>query len=141
MPDPTNIDLSISTDQVCFIIVKAREFQVKEAASLPEEASNATDDRMVDVLEDRRDDPVMAEIASFIRAMDEDAQVDLVALLWLGRGDYDASQWNEARAAAQGEHNQRTAEYLLGTPLLAEHLEDALSALGRSCEDVARAHL
>jgi Protein of unknown function (DUF3775) len=135
------IDLSISTDQVCFIIIKAREFEVTEASSGLEAGSNASDDRMVAVLEARRNDPVFAEIKEFINALDVDQQIDLVALAWVGRGDFDMSEWAMARDEAAAAHNNRTAEYLLGMPLLSEFLEDALSDAGRSCEDLEREHL
>jgi hypothetical protein len=63
-----------------------------------------------------------------------DEQIDLVTLAWLGRGDGDLDSWEELRSQAASEHNNRTASYLLGTPLLADYLEDALSQLGESCE-------
>jgi hypothetical protein len=135
------IDLSISTDQACFIIVKAREFEVTESPSGLESGSNASDDKMVAVLEARRGDPVFEEIRDFINALDEDQQIDLVALAWVGRGDFTIGEWGAARDEAAAAHNSRTAEYLLGMPLLSEFLEDALSEAGRSCEDVAREHL
>ena len=59
-------ELSISTEQVGFLIVKAREFDVKDGVSDPDEGSNGTDDKMIDVLEDNADDPVAREIAGFI---------------------------------------------------------------------------
>jgi hypothetical protein len=36
--------------------------------------------------------------------------------------------------AAQA-HNERTADYLLGTPLVGDFLEEGLSMLGYSCEE------
>jgi len=45
---------------------------------------------MVAVLEDHKDDPVAQELTSFIGAMSVDKQIDLVALAWLGRGDFSA---------------------------------------------------
>lgn len=141
MKDAIELDLSISTAQACFIIVKAREFEVKEWPSVADSGSNASDDMMVEVLESRRSDPVFAEPKEFINALDEDQQIDLVALAWIGRGDFEIEQWAEARAEAASAHNDRTAEYLLGTPLLSEFLEDALSAADRSCEDEERGHL
>ena len=39
------------------------------------------------------------------------------------------------REEAERAHNQRTAEYLLGMPLVGDFLEEALSMLGYSCED------
>jgi hypothetical protein len=141
MPEPIDIDLTISTEQVCFVVIKAREYQVKEGPVMPDSSSNATDDGMTEVLERGRGDPVYAEIASFIRAMSEDEQIDLVAMMWVGRGDFDVTQWDEAREEAAGQHNKRAAEYLLGTPLLADYLEEGLAAMGRSCEDVEAQHL
>ena len=103
--------LSISTEKVCFVILKAREFDVKDSPTIPDEGSNPADDQMVEVLEDRGDDPVVWELAAFIGAMNEDEQIDLVTLTWLG------------------------------TPLLPDYLEDGLAEFGRSCEDFAREHL
>jgi Protein of unknown function (DUF3775) len=135
------IDLSIATDQVCFLIIKAREFEVKQTPSGLEFGSNASDDKMVTVLENRRNDPVFDEIHDFINALDEDQQIDLVALAWVGRGDFTIDEWASARDAAAAARSNHTAEYLLGMPLLSEFLEDALSDCGRSCEDVEREHL
>jgi hypothetical protein len=61
--------------------------------------------------------------------------VNLVALAWLGRGDYTADEWDAALEAARDAHNARTAEYLLGIPLLGDFLEEGLSLMGESCED------
>jgi len=128
-------DLSISTDKVCYIIAKAREFDVKDVVTDVGDSSNATDDGMVSVLEDHRDDPVVQEIAAAIFAMGEDEQVDLVTLAWLGRGDGTLDDWADLRAEAARAHNKRTASYLLGMPLLADYLEEALSQFGISCEE------
>ena len=130
-----DIELSVSTEQVCFIIAKARQFEVKDVPTVSDPASNASDDRMVSVLEARAGDPVAQEIRAFVSALDEDQQIDLVALTWVGRGDYDIGEWAEAREQAAAARNDRTADYLLGLPLLSEFLEDALSDCGRSCED------
>jgi len=126
-------ELSISPDKVCYIIVKAREFDAKDVVTDPDDSSNATDDAMVAVLEDHRDDPVVQEIAAAIFAMSEDEQIDLVTLTWLGRGDGTIDDWDELRAEAARAHNKRTASYLLGMPLLPDHLEEGLAAFGLSC--------
>lgn len=127
--------LTISSEKVCFIIVKAREFDVKDAVTDPDPASNPTDDREAAVLEDHEDDPVLEEITSLINSLSEDEQIDLVALLWLGRDDYAASDWPAVREEAARAHNENTASYLLGTPLLGDFLEEGLSMLGHSCEE------
>ena len=73
-------DLSISPEKVCYIIAKAREFDAKDVVTDPNDSSNPTDDAMVAVLKDHRDDPVVQEIAAAIFAMTEDEQIDLVTL-------------------------------------------------------------
>ena len=128
-------NLSISPEKVCFIIAKAREFDVKDVVTDPNDSSNATDDAMLAVLEDHPDDPVMQELTEFISALSEDEQIDLVALAWLGRGDGTIDDWDDIRGEAARAHNKRTASYLLGMPLLPNHLEDALSQFGLSCDD------
>ena len=127
--------LAISTENVGFLIVKAREFDVKEADSDPDSGSNAVDDGMADVLEDLPDsvDATRLELVEFIRALDEDEQLNLVALAWIGRGTYEISEWREALNIARNEHNKRTAEYLLNLPLLGDYLEEGLAAFGENC--------
>ena len=120
----------ISIDKVCFIIQKARMFDVKSEVSDPESGSNPTDDDMRDVLEDFSDDPTRQELISFIRDLDEDDQIALVALAWVGRGTYSADEWDAVLEAAREAHNPRTAEYLLGLPLLGDYLEEGLSLHG-----------
>ena len=136
IPDnvPDNLpDLQISPSKVCYIIAKAREFDAKDVVTDPDDASNPTDDAMISVLEDHRDDPVVQEIAAAIFGMSEDEQIDLVTLAWLGRGDGSIEDWDELRAEAARAHNKRTASYLLGMPLLADYLDEALSQFGHSC--------
>jgi hypothetical protein len=128
--------LSISPEKVCYIISKARQFEAKDVVADPESGSNAADDRMVDVLEDQADDPVYEELTAFIGTLDEDEQVDLIALTWLGWGDASIDEWDDLHSEAARARNERTAAaYLLGLPLLPEHLEEGLSQFGRSCED------
>jgi hypothetical protein len=127
-------ELGINTDKVCTVIVKARVFDAKEGDSDPDSGSNAVDDGSLDILEDTADDATLQELTEFIRSLDEEEQVALVALAWIGRGTYDAEQWDEAVAEARRAHNKRTAEYLLGLPMLGDYLEEGLAAMGESCD-------
>jgi uncharacterized protein DUF3775 len=133
--------LTISPEKVCFVIIKAREFDAKDEVTEPDPGSNPSDDGNAAILEDHDDDPVVEELTSFVNSLSEDEQIDLVALTWLGRDDYSASDWPAVRAEAASAHNKRTARYLLGTPLLADFLEEGLSVLGRSCMEFEMAHL
>jgi hypothetical protein len=84
---------------------------------------------------------VVEELTSFIDSLSEDEQIDLVALMWLGRDDYSAVDWGEVRGEADRAHNEHTAGYQLGTPLLGDFLEEGLSVLGYSCGDFEAQHL
>jgi hypothetical protein len=128
-------ELLISAEKVGFLIEKAREFDVKEADSDPDSGSNGADDGMTDVLEDNGNDPVVREITGFINALTEDEQIDLVALMRLGRGDGSIEEWKDLRREAMEGRNGRTAGYLLGEPMLGDLLAEGLGEFGLSWAD------
>jgi hypothetical protein len=134
-PVSDDANMTISPEKVCFVIIKAREYDAKDVVTEVDPGSNPSDDKDVSVLEDHEDDPVVEELTSFINSLSEDEQIDLVALAWLGRDDYSASDWPAVREEAAQAHNQRTAAYLLGTPLVGDYLEEGLSMLGYSCQE------
>jgi hypothetical protein len=121
--------LTVSLEKVCYVIAKARELDVKVA---PEELD---DDGMGRILEDYADDPTLEELRSFLRAQSDDDLKELLALVWVGRGDYGADEWQEVLNQVQDVREKHTVDYLIGTPLLADYLEEGLSQFGHSCED------
>lgn len=124
-------ELNIAVDTVAWIILKAREYDVKDPASV--ESDEDDGHNALGVLEDRTDDPTADELSNWIFDLDEDAQAELVALMWLGRADdEDASTFPELVEEARGrqQHGKRTVEYLLGTPRLGDYLEEGLEKLG-----------
>lgn len=136
-PAPEAPTLAISPEKVCWFIVKAREFDVKDGDTDPDSGSNATDDNMIDVLDSSVSDPVEHELRSAIFALTEDEKIDLVTLAWLGREDNGIEDWaalREEAARAQATHAKQTSNYLLGEPLLSDFLEEGLAVLGYSCE-------
>ena len=76
-----------------------------------------------------------AELAAFIDGLNEDEQASLVALMWIGRGSFEAEELAEAIETARQEATTPTATYLSGSPHLADHLENGLDALGISARD------
>ena len=125
-------ELSISPDKVFFIITKARQSDIE--ADEPELISGLTDDDSVQGPGAGKGTD-SAELSGFLRDLNVDEQIDLVALMWLGRGDGDISNWRELRSQAAQAHNNRTAAYLIGTPMLSDLLEEATSQFGLSLED------
>jgi hypothetical protein len=130
--------LTISPEKVAYIVMKAREFDVKEVDTDPDDGSNASDDKMVSVLEDNPDDATREELVSFIHDLNDDEKEDLVALAWLGRDDNTLSDWKELHAEAHRARNGRTASYLLGIPLLGDYLANGLEQFGISFEEFER---
>ncbi len=126
----------INTEKVCFVIVKARELE-SEDEGIEADASDAADDKFVSVLTEAAYPTIHRELREYIDAMDEDEQCELVALAWVGRGDFSAEEWDEAVAQARQRRQGPTSKYLLGIPLLASFLEGGLAELDESCEGYA----
>jgi hypothetical protein len=124
----------INPEKVCFIASKARELLSEDEGSKPD-GSNPTDDDERSMLTDAAYPPIHAEFQQFVADLDEDETAALVALLWIGRGDFEAKDWQDAVAQARERRETPTATYLLGEPLLPDYLEDALAAYGHSCRD------
>ncbi|HUC68947.1 MAG TPA: DUF3775 domain-containing protein [Stellaceae bacterium] len=129
------IELDVSVEKVCYIIIKAREFDAKVDAVEPDAGSNPGDDGERIVLEDYADDLTLQELRDAIDALNEDEAIDVIAMAWVGRGDFDVEEWEEARALASERHRLRSSAYLTGMPTLGDFLEEGLSLLGFSCED------
>ncbi len=126
--------LDIAADKLRFIIDKAREFDVKVEVDDPDSGSDSADDSipMREILEDLADDPTAQELREAIDALNEDEQLALVALVWIGRGTYEPAEWRTALADARRERVVSTSAYLMGTPLLADYIEAGLDAMRKS---------
>ena len=122
----------INPDKVCFVIEKARELFAADVGVYPD-ASNPSDDRERIALTGANS-AIRRELVEFLRDLDVDESAALVALVWIGRGDFEVDDWESAVAAAAERREGPTWKYLIGIPLLPDYLEDALSAFGRSCE-------
>jgi hypothetical protein len=129
---PEPVELSINHDTLAFIIVKAREFDAKVEPVEPDPGSNAADDAEREILEDYADDATFAELREAIEDLNEDEIIDLIAIAWIGRGDFEGGEWKEARTLASERHRGRSSEYLIGMPALGDYLEEGLAELGIS---------
>jgi hypothetical protein len=123
----------INAEKVSFVIVKARVLE-SENRGLEPGAPNPSDDQLVGVSTAAAAAPARAELAAAIDAMDEDEQCELVALSWVGRGEFTAEEWLSAVAQARGGRRRPTSGYLLEDSLLASHLEYGLAEFDESGE-------
>ena len=129
--------LNLGIESICFVIAKTREFQAKEQVVIPDTPSGPGDDWALQILADHRDDLTVQELRATIADLDPDLQAELIALMWLGRGDYGLDEWDDALADARDtyEEHGNTASYLLSHPLAADYLEEGLIAHGYSCQE------
>ena len=75
------------------------------------------------------------ELRAFIDNLTEEEAISLVALMWIGRGTFEAEELSQAHRTAREEADHPAADYLLGSPHLSDHLENGLEALGLSAQD------
>jgi len=129
--------LTIPLEKLAYIIEKAREFDA-QVPSDAEEGSNAADDDEREILLDTPDNPTEQELRDAIDGLGIPERQELLALMWLGRGDYDAESWSEALQQARQTQSASETAYLLGTPLLGDYIEEGVAALGHSLEDFRR---
>lgn len=126
---------TISSEKVCYVILKAREFDAKVAPVIDNPGDNPSDDNDVEVLSDYPDDPVYEELTSFLEALSEDEIIELHALAMLGRGDVDLDGWDEAMQTAEDDLDENSVHRLLELPLLGDYLAEGLAAFDHRCSD------
>lgn len=122
--------LTLSPDYLARLIVKTRGVQAKEAVADPQSGSNPIDDQMRDVLQDSRSDLSREEIREEIEGLDPRQQAELVALMWIGRGDAEPEEWEKTIRLAEELKDGPTPRYLLRHPLVAEQWEEGAEKLG-----------
>ena len=120
--------LDISPRKIAHIIVRAREVNVKVARwDAPGDVADSDT-----ILESRSSDATENELRSFIRNLNEDEKISLVATMWIGRDTFAVEEIEEAKKTASEEATTPTEDYLLGVPLLSDYLEYGLEKLGIS---------
>jgi hypothetical protein len=131
-------NLTVPLDTLVYIIEKAREFDAEVPPVLTEDGSNPIDDEAGDtsILADQPENPTAEELKEALETLNDDQRDEIVALTWVGRGDFTSEDWEEAVEAARDRHNGDEARYLMGTPLLADYLEEGAAQLGYSREDL-----
>jgi Protein of unknown function (DUF3775) len=124
--------IALPVRKLAFIIEKAREFDALVDDDDPNTGSNPSDDRQVAILETTPDNPTEEELTAALANLNDDELTELLALLWVGRGDYDRASWRDALRQAREAKNRRIVRYLVGTPMLGDLIEEGLAELGVS---------
>lgn len=122
--------LSLSPDYLAGLILRVRALMAREETAISDPAGNPSDDERPAVLQETDDDLSREALVEDIEMLDTDKKAELVALMWLGRGDAEPGDWERLFDTAYDRRETPTAEYLLGHPLVAEYWAVGLDALG-----------
>ncbi|WP_339740405.1 DUF3775 domain-containing protein [uncultured Maricaulis sp.] len=121
--------MNMAEKSVRSLILRARAYDSKEQIDDFQSDPDSSEIDMVETMLTGDRDPIRDEIKNWIDCLDEESQVELVALYWIGRGDFDGSDFVAAVREAQARRSSPTADYLLGAPMLGDYLETGLDAV------------
>ena len=131
-------ELRISTEKVCALIEAARELAGKVPSTAGDKTTTGDDSELVTIEEPEgngeNEDARRRETVEFIAGLNVEEQTDLLALIWLGRGDYDIAEWDDALTEAEARIAARDPDYMIGDAALPQYLGDGLEAFGKTCE-------
>ena len=131
-------ELRISSEKVCAFIEAAREVAGKVPSTAGDRTTTGDDSRLVTIEEPEGigedEDARRGEMIEFVAGLNVEEQTDLLALIWLGRGDYELAEWDDAVAEAEARIAARDPDYMIGDAALPEYLGGGLEAFGRSCD-------
>ena len=127
-------ELNIGLDKVQDIVFKARAFDLEDFPDDPDPGTEAEPGQDREEQLDEGDDPAEAELRELIDDLNDDEVVDLIVLVWIGRGDFGIEELGEARELARERHQGSSARYLMGIPTLAEYLAEGVAVAGYDLE-------
>jgi len=131
-------ELRISVEKVCALIEAARELAGKVPSTAGDRTTTGDDSKLATIDEaegiGEDQDARRSQTVEFIAGLNVEEQADLLALIWLGRGDYDIGEWDEALTEAEARIAARDPDYMIGDSALPEYLGDGIEAFGLSCD-------
>jgi hypothetical protein len=130
--DDPPIELNVSVDKIRDIVLLAREFDFAEIPDDPDPGEEPDAVADPETILDDGEDPTEAELREMIDDLNEDELIDLIALAWVGRGDFGRAEWADAKELARERQEKKASDYLLGLPTLSDYLEEGLATLGHA---------
>jgi hypothetical protein len=139
------MELLTPLETYCRLILRARELEAQVPAQDPDEDPDNVDDlddegqdQSLSVLSDELNTGVEEEMRATLDDLADDQLAETLALAWVGRGTFDASEWEDAMAEANDTDPESTIDELMDMPLLASYIEAGLAAFDFSCEGVGQ---
>jgi hypothetical protein len=127
------IELNVALSKVQEIVLAARAYDQEEFPDEVEPGEDAPAEDREDRL-DAGDDPTEAELQEMLNDLNDDEIVEVISLVWVGRGDFGIEDIEEARELARERHQGSSSRYLMGIPTLAEYLSEGVAAAGYDLE-------
>ena len=128
------VNITMPIETLAQIIAKAREME----ADIEEDEDIETEDEDLaegeaellseeeDAVEDFDDD----QLTDLLAGLSDDQLAELLALIWVGGGDYGEEDWDEALSRARALNDNDVLTHLLGADDLSDLIEDGLIELG-----------
>ena len=139
------MELLTPLETYCRLILRAREMEAQVPAQDPDEDPDNVDDlddegedQSLSVLSDELNTGVEEEMRATLDDLADDQLAETLALAWVGRGTFDASEWEDAMAEANDTDPESAIDELIDMPLLAAYIEAGLAAFDFSCEGIGQ---
>jgi hypothetical protein len=97
-----------------------------DGVSLPRGERNASSFDSLEVVEAMDGTGKYQQLRGMIADLSEDARIELRAVMWIGRGDFSAGEWNEALTQADGSSSQTVIDTLAEKAGLHDYLMKGL---------------
>ena len=133
------MELTVSLETICRLMVRARELEAQVPAIEADDEKDPTDtDDPMAVLEDEANEAIEDEVRTLLEDLADDEAAEVMALALVGRGTFDASEWDEALEEANEEDADSIVDQLLDMPMLAGYLDAGLAAFDLSCDGIGQ---
>jgi hypothetical protein len=105
----------------------ARDYHASYLSKRPLNLDNITSERIQNYLTH----PKRKKFKEIVNALSKEERAELLALVWLGRGDEGATlkDWESLIEHARNEDDEGTAEYLIEKALLADYIDRGLAKM------------
>jgi hypothetical protein len=120
-------ELSLNPEFLRSLILQLRAYMSQGGTIGSDSGSDMSDDDAS--ITDGSGNPLRAELTTRIADLEPDQQAQLVALMWIGRGDMEPQEWADAVKLAEERRTGPTARYLLSHPQVADDIEEGVDKL------------
>lgn len=133
------MELNTPLETICRLIIRARENEAQVPAIEADDEADPTDsDDEFASLEDESNEAVEEEMFALLDDLGDDQVQEVLALAFVGRGTYDASEWSDALEAAADPDQEDPVDQLMEMPTLAAYLDAGLAAFDLSCDGIGQ---